>query len=1335
MAIELATAYVSIVPDTSKLAGGIKKALTDANRDLKITPQIDAGGMRNAGTRASEQFHQSFRTHAERVGANVGSVIGKSIGAGIRIDRGVFNAALTAGMKIDHAVISGIGRTIGNALQVGILGAVGAIGVGIGAVLYKGFQRIQSMDTAKVVLKAMGLDPASIKSVLADVQKVVEGTPISLDKAFGAAANFIATGVKQGPELTRILTDAADLAGAFAAPFENVVDIFSQIKANAGVMTGEMEARFRDLNIPIAVWVQQTKGITAEMYADLRSKNQITLDDIEAAIEQHAPGMAKALGNTIQGAGENLVAAMSRLGQNMLAALFGGDVDDASKSTVDAIKGVTTQLDNIAKWVKDHVPEIKRVINEMVSGLVGFAGKIMGFFAKMYEAEARFQDLIARTSVGSARQEAYTRAREARETAAALRDTQSDIENYAESVQESGENTAKAAEATRALKGATVELNNNQLVVNAPTPEQIQSLEDFGAKLVPIEGTHDFVIVAKDEEAQAKIEAFIKKKWPDVVITTDSDTEPAKTKIGEFLDWGNQQKVNIPVEPKLDAWDAFVQNLQTNPPHALIQLDVPPGFQITPDGNQPPGNMPGNFGPDTGANGSGASGNQPNTPGLTPAPGQGVRGPNIATDTGNTASPGDSIKTIAGRFGLTASTYTNPGTSSYHNSGRAWDLTGSPQQMAAFANYMATNYPGQLKELIYSGATANVYNGQQVPVIDQPGSPYNTAQAGNHGGHVHIAWRSGGGIPGSGRGDRVPALLEPGEHVLTRGDVAALGGQGGVYALRNMLHRKEGGDVQGPWWGTGNPDTDPQWWWNWPNIEESQVPWPASSKFDLKPYLDVGGRDYPGYVKYKNPNPFSSTGQFNPNMKIDTSKAKFGSPASTAYWMMMRPRFADGGQVPDWDAIAAGESGGNWSINTGNGFYGGLQFIQSSWEAAGGLQYAPRADLATKDQQIAAAERLLAMQGPGAWPNTFKWKPQGPAPGPGGNQPQQDVHRGTGLPPGPSGPAGVAGGPLQPESADLTSGRTPGFVPAGAGSTSIAGTSFVAGLLNLGNEAVAGLIDQGAQAAQAAISAAVTGAAGAGSFGAGAAAGPAASAAASYPIQLAATEAKRAVSYGFQMASIGADALIEQVFGPIGGPPRWIGYDYTQFMPHINTGDFGISTLEKAFTAGQEPGQQPGGPTEPAHMPGAQLPTGPVPPFGQPPEPLPSPTGPAPGPETPPGTPTLGENPATPPTGGGGAPQPPPPEPQQPPSPFNPLNLFGFDTGGWWQPGTAGVNMTRQPEAVLSPQQWEAITANPAGERGNVNLNYHVTVADVDEFMRRTESQRRLDMMRYAGRP
>ncbi|MFI2606969.1 transglycosylase family protein [Kitasatospora sp. NPDC018619] len=77
---------------------------------------------------------------------------------------------------------------------------------------------------------------------------------------------------------------------------------------------------------------------------------------------------------------------------------------------------------------------------------------------------------------------------------------------------------------------------------------------------------------------------------------------------------------------------------------------------------------------------------------------------------------------------------------------------------------------------------------------------------------------------------------------------------------------------------------------------------------------------------------------------------------------------ASAASVATWDKVAQCESGGNWSINTGNGFFGGLQFTSSTWAAFGGTAFAPQANQATKDQQIAIAEKVLASQGPGAWP-------------------------------------------------------------------------------------------------------------------------------------------------------------------------------------------------------------------------------------------------------------------------------------------------------------------------------------------------------------------------------
>ncbi|MEU9603572.1 transglycosylase family protein [Streptomyces sp. NPDC048057] len=76
-------------------------------------------------------------------------------------------------------------------------------------------------------------------------------------------------------------------------------------------------------------------------------------------------------------------------------------------------------------------------------------------------------------------------------------------------------------------------------------------------------------------------------------------------------------------------------------------------------------------------------------------------------------------------------------------------------------------------------------------------------------------------------------------------------------------------------------------------------------------------------------------------------------------------RAADNGV---WDRIAQCESGGNWHINTGNGYYGGLQFSASTWKGFGGGAYARSADKASKSQQIAIATKVQRVQGWGAWP-------------------------------------------------------------------------------------------------------------------------------------------------------------------------------------------------------------------------------------------------------------------------------------------------------------------------------------------------------------------------------
>lgn len=98
-------------------------------------------------------------------------------------------------------------------------------------------------------------------------------------------------------------------------------------------------------------------------------------------------------------------------------------------------------------------------------------------------------------------------------------------------------------------------------------------------------------------------------------------------------------------------------------------------------------------------------------------------------------------------------------------------------------------------------------------------------------------------------------------------------------------------------------------------------------------------------------------------------QAGYAAPAATAPASAPAPVAAPASTSgTNWDAVAACESGNNWSINTGNGYQGGLQFSPSTWNGYGGQEFAPTADQATREQQIVVAERVRAGQGMGAWP-------------------------------------------------------------------------------------------------------------------------------------------------------------------------------------------------------------------------------------------------------------------------------------------------------------------------------------------------------------------------------
>lgn len=371
-----------------------------------------------------------------------------------------------------------------------------------------------------------------------------------------------------------------------------------------------------------------------------------------------------------------------------------------------------------------------------------------------------------------------------------------------------------------------------------------------------------------------------------------------------------------------------------------------------------------------------------------------------------------------------------------------------------------------------------------------------------------------------------------------------------------------------------------------------------------------------------------------------------------------------------------------------------------------------------------------------------------------------DTPLASGQSPGENGAAALTdlmGGQTgEPGGKDL---RTQGYIPAGAGGGGQAGTSLWSGAMQMGAQAVNGLIDQAASAAATAISAAAT----AGSFGAG---GQAAGSASSFLIGIGTQAAKRGVQYGFQMAGIAGDALTE-ILMPF-GVPRFFQTDPSQFMPQLPNMAAAVTTGEKAQQTqdnpqgAQQAGINPSGPVQPGQLPGQQVVGAPAP-IAQPGTgdftPAPAEVGgissPAAGAATPSLAPPVPAGPQAPKSGPMAPPPPQQQSPQQPPPnkpagplDFLPMDMPGvFDSGGWLMPNGIAINNTNRPEPILNDEQWGNLHAIAAqgmpqpdpraisGGGNDYSVHLQATVTDVNQLMSEASSRQRLQMMRHAGRP
>lgn len=299
IAIELGSAYISILPDTSKLAPDVSKAL---------------GGVQNEAGKAGEKSGNSF-------------------GAG-------FTKKLkTVGVAAGAAIVGGLGYT-----------------------LFKGFERLDAIDQAESKLRGLGHSAGSVDAVMNSALASVKGTAYGLGDAATVAASTVAAGIAPGKELERTLKLTADAATIAGTDMSTMGSIVNKV-ATSDMMQMDVANQLMDAGIPIIQMVADEMGVTAEEARKMASEGKVSFETFQNALEGGLGGAALESGSTFSGAMDNAKAAVGRLGEALLEPFFGGSVGALGSLTslTDTLTAKAgPAVERFAGWLRDDlVPSLQ----------------------------------------------------------------------------------------------------------------------------------------------------------------------------------------------------------------------------------------------------------------------------------------------------------------------------------------------------------------------------------------------------------------------------------------------------------------------------------------------------------------------------------------------------------------------------------------------------------------------------------------------------------------------------------------------------------------------------------------------------------------------------------------------------------------------------------------------------------------------------------------------------------------------------------------------------------------------------------------------------------------
>ena len=274
------------------------------------------------------------------------------------------------------------------------LGALSTIGGGITALASKGgFARALNIENAQAKLKGLGHSAETITEIMANANAAVKGTAYGLDEAATVAASAVASGIKPGEQLTKVLKTVGDTAQIAGMGFSDAGAIFTSVMAR-GKLQGDDMLQLTSRGVPVLQALSDQLGVSTQDVSDMVSEGKIDCQTFATAMDTYLGGAALAAGETFSGALANVKAALSRLGQKAATPALNAlrDTFNVLTPAIDKVNAAIQPLadklgSKLAGAVQRVTPWIQRLADGLADGsitvkhLAEQAGLLVGAFA------------------------------------------------------------------------------------------------------------------------------------------------------------------------------------------------------------------------------------------------------------------------------------------------------------------------------------------------------------------------------------------------------------------------------------------------------------------------------------------------------------------------------------------------------------------------------------------------------------------------------------------------------------------------------------------------------------------------------------------------------------------------------------------------------------------------------------------------------------------------------------------------------------------------------------------------------------------------------------------